>query len=150
MAGWRVGFLVGNHEMVEALAKLKSYLDYGTFQPIQIASIVTLNEADSYVDEVNEIYRRRRDILVDGLNRSGWDVARPQATMFVWARIPEPYRHLGSMDFTIELLERAKVAVSPGVGFGSTGEGWVRFALVENDQRIAQAVRGIRSALDEL
>ena len=150
MAGWRVGFLVGNHEMVEALAKLKSYLDYGTFQPIQIASIVTLNEADSYVDEVNEIYRRRRDILVDGLNRSGWDVAKPQATMFVWARIPEPYRHLGSMDFTIELLDRAKVAVSPGVGFGSTGEGWVRFALVENDQRIAQAVRGIRTALDEL
>lgn len=150
MPGWRVGFVVGNREMVEALAKLKSYLDYGTFQPIQIASIIALNEGDAYVKEVNEIYRRRRDVLVDGLNRSGWEVARPQGTMFVWARIPEPYREMGSLPFAVHLLERAKVAVSPGVGFGSTGEGFVRFALVENDHRINQAVRGIRKALDRV
>ncbi len=150
MPGWRVGFVVGNRQMVEALAKLKSYLDYGTFQPIQIASIIALNEGDAYVKEVNEIYRRRRDVLVDGLNRSGWEVARPQGTMFVWARIPEPYQEMGSLPFAIHLLERAKVAVSPGVGFGSTGEGYVRFALVENDHRINQAVRGIRKALDRL
>ncbi len=150
MAGWRVGFVVGNARMIDALAKLKSYLDYGTFQPIQIASIVALNEADDHVEEVNEIYLRRRNILVDGLNRAGWDVAKPKGTMFVWARIPDAYQELGSMDFAILLLERAKVAVSPGVGFGSTGEGYVRFALVENDQRIAQAVRGIRGALDAL
>ena len=150
MAGWRVGFAVGNAEMVGALAKLKSYLDYGTFQPIQIASIVTLNEGDGYVMEVRGIYERRRDILVDGLNRAGWAVEKPTGTMFVWAPIPEAYRAMGSMDFAIHLLEEAKVVVSPGIGFGSTGEGYVRFALVENDQRIAQAVRGIRSALDRL
>ena len=150
MAGWRVGFAVGNAEMVAALAKLKSYLDYGTFQPIQIASIVALNEGDEYVSEVNGVYERRRDILVDGLNRAGWVVEKPTATMFVWAAIPDAYRHMGSMDFAIKLLEQAKVAVSPGVGFGSTGEGYVRFALVENDQRISQAVRGIRAALDKL
>ena len=150
MAGWRVGFAVGNAEMVGALAKLKSYLDYGTFQPIQIASIVTLNEGDGYVMEVRGIYERRRDILVDGLNRAGWAVEKPIGTMFVWAPIPEAYRAMGSMDFAIHLLEESKVVVSPGIGFGSTGEGYVRFALVENDQRIAQAVRGIRSALDRL
>ena len=150
MAGWRVGFAVGNAEMVGALAKLKSYLDYGTFQPIQIASIVTLNEGDGYVMEVRGIYERRRDILVDGLNRAGWAVEKPIGTVFVWAPIPEAYRAMGSMDFAIHLLEEAKVVVSPGIGFGSTGEGYVRFALVENDQRIAQAVRGIRSALDRL
>jgi alanine-synthesizing transaminase len=150
MPGWRVGFVLGNPEMVAALAKLKSYLDYGTFQPIQIASIIALNECDDYVDYVAAVYQRRRDFLVEGLNRAGWKVEPPQATMFVWTEIPDPYREMGSMDFSIELLETAKVAVSPGVGFGQHGEGYVRFALVENEQRIAQAVRGIRKALDRL
>jgi len=148
MAGWRVGFVVGNAEMVAALGKLKSYLDYGTFQPIQIASIIALNECDDYVPEVVGIYKRRRDILVDGLNRLGWEVDKPKATMFVWAPIPEPYRHMDSLSFALFLLDKAKVAVSPGIGFGPSGEGYVRFALVENDQRTAQAVRGIRTALD--
>ena len=150
MAGWRVGFVVGNPEMVAALAKLKSYLDYGTFQPIQIASIIALNEGDGYVTEVNDIYTKRRDVLVDGLNRAGWKIEAPKGTMFVWAPIPDPYREMGSIDFTIDLLSRAKVAVSPGVGFGESGEGFVRFALVENEHRIGQAVRGIRNALDRL
>lgn len=150
MAGWRVGFTVGAARVVDALARLKSYLDYGTFQPIQIASIVALNEGDQYVTEVNSIYERRRNTLVDGLNRNGWKVEKPAGTMFVWAEIPEPYRAMGSMDFTVYLLEKAKVAVSPGVGFGEAGEGYVRFALVENDHRTAQAVRGIRAALDRL
>ena len=150
MAGWRVGFVVGNPEMVAALAKLKSYLDYGTFQPIQIASIIALNEGDEYVGEVNDIYLKRRDVLIDGLNRAGWKIEAPKGTMFVWAPIPEPYREMGSIDFTIDLLKRAKVAVSPGIGFGDSGEGFVRFALVENEHRIGQAVRGIRNALDRL
>ncbi len=150
MAGWRVGFVVGNADMVAALAKLKSYLDYGTFQPIQIASIIALNEGDEYVGEVNDIYVRRRDVLIDGLNRAGWKVEAPKGTMFVWAPIPDPYREMGSIDFAIDLLQRAKVAVSPGVGFGASGEGFVRFALVENEHRIGQAVRGIRKALDRL
>ena len=150
MAGWRVGFVVGNAEMVAALAKLKSYLDYGTFQPIQIASIIALNEGDEYVTEVNDIYTRRRDVLIDGLNRAGWKIEAPKGTMFVWAPIPDPYQEMGSIDFTIDLLNRAKVAVSPGVGFGGSGEGFVRFALVENEHRIGQAVRGIRNALDRL
>lgn len=150
MAGWRVGFVAGNAEMVAALAKLKSYLDYGTFQPIQIASIIALNEGDEYVSEVNDIYAQRRDVLIDGLNRAGWKIEAPKATMFVWAPIPDPYREMGSIDFTIDLLQRAKVAVSPGIGFGASGEGFVRFALVENEHRIGQAVRGIRKALDRL
>ena len=150
MAGWRVGFAVGNREMIGALAKLKSYLDYGTFQPIQIASIIALNEGDEFVDEVNAIYLRRRDALVDGLNRAGWKLTKPQGTMFVWAEIPGPYEHLGSMEFAIELLEKAKVAVSPGIGFGPSGDRHVRFALVENEHRITQAVRGIRKALERL
>jgi alanine-synthesizing transaminase len=147
MAGWRVGFVVGNPEMVEALAKLKSYLDYGTFQPIQIASIVALNEGDDHVRQVQQIYKKRRDTLVDGLNRAGWEIQKPLGTMFVWARIPEQFREMGSLDFTVHLLEKAKVAVSPGVGFGPSGEGYVRFALVENEHRIGQAVRGIRKTL---
>jgi alanine-synthesizing transaminase len=150
MAGWRVGFLVGNREAVAALGKLKSYLDYGTFQPIQIASIIALNEGDDYVEEVNDIYRQRRDVLVDGLNRGGWKVEKPKGTMFVWAPIPDPYKDMGSLDFAFHLLDRAKVAVSPGVGFGPSGEGFVRFALVENEHRIGQAVRGVRKALDRL
>ena len=150
MAGWRVGFVVGNRHMVEALAKLKSYLDYGTFQPIQIASIIALNDGDDYIEEVNAVYERRRDVLVDGLNRSGWKVAKPRGTMFVWAEVPGPYEDMGSLGFTIHLLEQAKVAVSPGIGFGPSGDRHVRFALVENEHRIAQAVRGIRKALDKL
>jgi len=150
MAGWRMGFLVGNPKAVAALGKLKSYLDYGTFQPIQIASIIALNEGDEYVAQVNEVYRSRRDVLVDGLNRTGWKVERPRGTMFVWASVPDPYQEMGSLEFALHLLAQAKVAVSPGVGFGSSGEGHVRFALVENEQRIGQAVRGIRKALDRL
>lgn len=150
MAGWRMGFLIGNAAMVAALGKLKSYLDYGTFQPIQIASIIALNEGDGYVEEVNQIYQRRRDVLIDGLNRNGWKVERPSGTMFVWAPIPDPYVEQGSMEFTMNLLDRAKVAVSPGVGFGPSGDAHVRFALVENEHRIAQALRGIRKALDLL
>lgn len=150
MAGWRVGFVVGNPEMVAALAKLKSYLDYGTFQPIQIASIIALNEGDAYTREVNDIYLRRRDTLCDGLERAGWKIEKPKGTMFVWAEIPGPYVEMGSLDFTIKLLNEAKVAVSPGVGFGSNSDRYVRFALVENEHRIQQAVRGIRRALDKL
>jgi alanine-synthesizing transaminase len=150
MAGWRVGFVVGRADVVSALARLKSYLDYGTFQPIQIASIVAMDEAPDYPVEVNEIYRSRRDALCSGLARIGWDVAPPRATMFVWAPIPEPYRELGSHEFAVRLAREAHVAVSPGAGFGPGGEGHVRFALVENEQRIAQAVRGIRRALREI
>jgi alanine-synthesizing transaminase len=150
MAGWRVGFVVGNAEMVSALAQLKSYLDYGTFQPIQIASIIALNDGDDYIDEVTATYLRRRDVLVDGLNRAGWKVERPDGTMFVWAEIPGPYAEMGSLDFTVHLIEKAKVAVSPGIGFGPSGDTHVRFALVENEHRTAQAVRGIRRALDRL
>ena len=150
MAGWRVGFLLGNAEVVGALARLKSYLDYGTFQPIQIASIVAMNEAPDYPREVNKIYLGRRDALVDGLARIGWDIPKPMGTMFVWAPLPEPYEEMGSLEFAKMLVQEAKVAVSPGVGFGPGGEGFVRFALVENEQRIGQAVRGIRRALTKL
>jgi alanine-synthesizing transaminase len=150
MAGWRVGFVVGNAEVVQALARLKSYLDYGTFQPIQIASIVALNEASDFPEEVCEIYRSRRDALCEGLGRIGWTVARPKGTMFVWAPVPEPYRELGSLEFAVKLAREARVAVSPGVGFGHGGDGHVRFALVENEQRIGQAVAGLRRALPEL
>lgn len=149
MAGWRVGFLVGNAEIIAALQKLKSYLDYGTFQPIQVASIVAMNEAQDYPKVVRDIYRARRDALCDGLARIGWmDVERPQGTMFVWAPVPEGFDKLGSLEFAVELIEDAKVAVSPGVGFGPGGDGYVRFALVENEQRIKQALRGIRGFLE--
>ncbi len=148
MAGWRVGFVVGNAEVVAALAKLKSYLDYGTFQPIQIASIIALNEGDDYITEVNAVYLKRRDTLVDGLARSGWVIEKPKGTMFVWARLPPGHEHEGSLEFAKGLLAGAGVAVSPGIGFGQNGEGHVRFALVENEDRIRQAVRGIRRYLD--
>ncbi|MGD2042141.1 MAG: aminotransferase class I/II-fold pyridoxal phosphate-dependent enzyme [Acidimicrobiia bacterium] len=147
MAGWRVGFVVGNADAIAALGKLKSYLDYGTFQPIQIASIIALNEADYYIEEVNKTYEQRRDTLVNGLNQAGWEIEPPKGTMFVWADIPEPFREMGSLNFAIHLLKEAKVAVSPGIGFGPTGEGHVRFALVENQHRIRQAIRGIRSVI---
>ena len=148
MAGWRVGFLVGNAEVVSALARLKSWLDYGTFQPIQIAAIVTMNELPDYPREVAAVYQGRRDALCDGLARIGWAFPKPKATMFVWAPIPEPYRALGSLAFAEKLAREGKVAVSPGVGFGPDGDGYVRFALVENEHRINQAVRGIRRVLD--
>jgi alanine-synthesizing transaminase len=147
MAGWRVGFAVGRADVVQALAKLKSYLDYGTFQPIQIAAIVTLREAADYPAEVCEIYRGRRDALCSGLERAGWHVEPPRGTMFVWAPIPEPFRAQGSLEFALLLAQEANVAVSPGVGFGEGGDGHVRFALVENEQRIAQAARSIRKLL---
>ena len=150
MAGWRVAFLVGNAEIVAALTKLKSYLDYGTFQPIQIAAIVAMNEAPDYPKVVNEIYQSRRDALIDGLNRIGWEVEKPKGTMFVWAPIPEPYREMGSLEFSKFLVTEAKVATSPGVGFGKGGEGFVRFALIENEQRIAQGVRTLKRALTKL
>jgi alanine-synthesizing transaminase len=150
MAGWRVGFMLGNEEVVAALARLKSYLDYGTFNPIQIASIVALNEAPDYPREVLEIYTGRRDTLVDGLARIGWHIPKPKGTMFVWAPLPEAYEELGSLEFAKMLVQEAKVAVAPGVGFGPGGEGFVRFALVENEQRIGQALRGIRKALVKL
>jgi alanine-synthesizing transaminase len=150
MAGWRVGFLLGNADVVGALAKLKSYLDYGTFQPIQIAATVVMNDLPDYPKEANEIYRSRRDTLIDGLARIGWEIERPKGTMFVWAPIPEPYVEMGSLDFAKMLVQEAKVAVSPGMGFGPGGEGYVRFALVENEQRINQGIRGIRRALDKL
>jgi alanine-synthesizing transaminase len=150
MAGWRVGFLLGNAEVVAALARLKSYLDYGTFQPIQIASIVAMNEAPDYPVGVNEIYRRRRDALIEGLARIGWEIEKPRGTMFVWAPIPDAYEEYNSLEFSKLLVEDAKVAVSPGAGFGPGGEGYVRFALVENEHRINQAVRGIRRALPKL
>jgi alanine-synthesizing transaminase len=150
MAGWRVGFLVGNPEIVGALTQLKTYLDYGSFQPIQIASIVAMNEALDYPGQVNAIYQSRRDALIDGLGRIGWEIAAPRGTMFVWAPIPEPYRHLSSLEFATLLVNEADVATSPGVGFGEGGEGYVRFALIENEARIAQAVRGLRRALPKL
>jgi len=150
MAGWRVGFVVGNPEIVAALTKLKSYLDYGTFQPIQIAAIVAMNEAPEHPEEVNRIYKSRRDTLCDGLNRIGWNIVPPKGTMFVWAPIPEPYREMGSLEFSKHLVEEADVATSPGVGFGPGGDGHVRFALIENEQRIGQAVRHLRSALTKL
>ena len=147
MAGWRVAFLVGREDVVGALAKLKSYLDYGTFQPIQIAATVTLNEATDFPAEVSAVYESRRNALVDGLNRIGWEIERPGGTMFVWARIPEPYRHMGSIEFATHVIEQCDVAVSPGVGFGAGGDDHVRFALIENEHRIGQAVRGLKRGL---
>ena len=150
MAGWRVAFMLGNSEVIAALAKLKSYLDYGTFQPIQIAATVTMNEAADHPQLVNSIYQSRRDSLCDGLNRIGWEIQPPEGTMFVWAKIPEPYAHMGSIDFASWLVTEAKVATSPGIGFGPGGEGYVRFALIENEQRTNQAIRQIKSTLTKL
>ena len=147
MPGWRVGFCVGNPELVGALRRIKSYLDYGMFQPIQIAAIIALNGPEDCVHKIVQIYKERRDILVDGLNRIGWETPKPKATMFVWSKIPEQFIKMGSLEFTKLLVEKAKVAVSPGVGFGQYGDDYVRFSLVENRHRINQALRGFKQVL---
>jgi len=147
MPGWRVGFMVGNPVLVSALARLKSYFDYGTFTPIQVASIAALEGPQECVAEICETYRLRRNVLVEGLNKLGWQVAMPKATMFVWAQIPEQYRNLKSLEFSKRLLNEAKVAVSPGIGFGENGDGHVRFSLIENEERTRQALRGIKAML---
>ncbi len=150
MAGWRVGFCVGNAEVVAALTKLKSYLDYGTFQPVQIAAIVAMNEATDYPGQLRAVYQGRRDALVEGLNRIGWPVAAPRGSMFLWAPIPETYREVGSLEFSTLLIREADVATSPGIGFGMNGDDHVRFALIENEMRTHQAVRSLKRALAKL
>jgi len=147
MPGWRVGFMVGNKELVHALARLKSDMDYGTFTPIQVAGIAALEGPQDCVREIRDMYQARRDVLCDGLNGAGWEVERPRATMFVWARLPERFRAIGSLEFTKMLVRDAKVAVSPGIGFGEYGDEFVRFALIENAHRSRQAVRGIKDVL---
>jgi alanine-synthesizing transaminase len=148
MPGWRVGFVVGNPRLVGALVRIKSYMDYGMFQPIQIASIIALNGSQDCVGETVETYRKRRDVLVKGLNRIGWKVEKPRATMFLWAPVPEQFGKMGSLEFSLMTLEKTKVAVAPGIGFGEGGDGHVRFALVENEHRTKQAVRGLRTLFD--
>ena len=145
MPGWRVGFAVGNKKMIAALTRIKSYFDYGVFQPIQIASIIALNDGDADVLEITEIYRGRRNALCEGLYRYGWKVEKPKATMFVWAKIPDEFVSMGAVEFSKLLLQEAKVATSPGTGFGEYGEGYIRFALVENEHRIKQAAKGIKN-----
>lgn len=149
MAGWRIGFCVGNSKVIEALARIKGYYDYGIFTPVQVAAIAALDGPQDCVRETVERYQQRRDVLAEGLNRIGWPLTKPKATMFVWASIPDKYRQMGSMKFAAKLLEEAKVAVTPGVGFGDRGEGYVRVALVENEHRIRQAVRNIKRCLFE-
>ena len=147
MAGWRCGFAAGNREIVEALARIKGYYDYGIFAPIQVAAIMALRTPEDTVMENAAVYQKRRDVLVEGLNRIGWKVPKPQASMFVWAPIPDAWKHLSSMEFAMKLLSEAEVCVSPGAGFGHNGEGYIRIALVENEDRIRQAVRQIRRSL---
>jgi alanine-synthesizing transaminase len=147
MAGWRVGFCAGNRDVIYALTRIKSYLDYGTFQPIQIAAIAALRGPQDCVQKIVNTYKKRRDALCSGLKRAGWTIEKPKATMFVWGEIPEKFKSMGSLEFSKLLLREAKVAVSPGIGFGEYGNDFVRFALVENEQRIQQAVRGIRKLL---
>jgi alanine-synthesizing transaminase len=147
MPGWRVGFCVGNKETIAALRRIKSYLDYGIFQPIQIASIIALNGPYDCVEEIRQTYKERRDTLISGLNRIGWDIPSPKGTMFVWGKIPQQYRKMGSVEFSKFLIKKAQVAVSPGLGFGEYGDDYVRFALIENSMRINQAVRGIRKVM---
>jgi alanine-synthesizing transaminase len=145
MAGWRIGFMVGNKELVAALARIKSYHDYGSFTPVQVAAIAALEGDQACVREICANYQRRRDVLVKGLHEAGWMVDLPKASMYIWAKIPEPWQHLGSLEFAKQLLARARVCVSPGIGFGEYGDGYVRFALIENEARIRQAVRGIKT-----
>jgi alanine-synthesizing transaminase len=150
MPGWRVGFAVGNKRLIGALTRIKSYLDYGIFQPVQIAAIIALNESQECVKEVCNKYRSRRDILIESFGKAGWKIEKPRATMFVWARIPEQFKKMGSLEFSKLLLKEAKVAVSPGIGFGEYGDGYVRLALVENEQRIRQAAKGVKRAFDKM
>ena len=145
MPGWRIGFMVGNPVLVNALARLKSYLDYGLYTPLQVAAITALESDQQCVQDIRSMYQQRRDVLCDGLNMIGWQVEKPKATMFVWAPIPEEYRDMGSLEFSKKVLLEAKVAVSPGIGFGQYGDKHVRFALIENEHRTRQAVRGLRS-----
>jgi len=147
MPGWRIGFMVGNSEIIAALAKIKSYLDYGTFQPLQIAACAALNGPQDCVDEIRRTYQSRRDVLVDGLHKMGWMAEKPRASMFVWAEIPDEFKPMGSLEFSKKLLTEAGVAVSPGIGFGEYGDDYVRIALIENEHRIRQALRGIRQFL---
>ena len=149
MPGWRVGFCCGNQQLVGALARMKSYLDYGMFTPIQVAAIAALEGDQACVGEINAMYKSRRDVLCSGLNAAGWPVEPPKATMFVWAKLPESYRELGSLEFSKKLLEEARVAVSPGVGFGEYGEGYVRFGLIENEHRTRQAIRNIKRMMKQ-
>jgi alanine-synthesizing transaminase len=148
MPGWRIGFAVGNERIIGALARVKSYLDYGAFTPIQVAATAALNGPDDCIHEMRAIYKRRRDVLVESFGRAGWQVPAPRASMFAWAPLPEPFRPIGSIEFATLLVEKAEVAVSPGIGFGEYGEGFVRIALVENEQRIRQAARNIRRFLE--
>lgn len=147
MPGWRVGFVCGNRDLIKALTRIKSYLDYGMFQPVQIAATVALDGPQDCVDEIREIYRVRRDVLCEGLTRAGWAIEKPAATMFVWAKIPDKYVDMGSLEFSKLLIKESKVCVSPGIGFGEYGESYIRFALVENEERIRQAIRGIKKIL---
>ena len=147
MPGWRVGFCCGNKELLSALSRIKSYFDYGLFTPIQVAAIKALDEGDKYVDEIRDMYQSRRDVLIEGLNKAGWKVESPKATMFIWAKIPSTHKHLGSLEFSKQLLSEAQVAVSPGIGFGTYGEGYVRFSLIENEHRSRQAIRNIKKFL---
>jgi alanine-synthesizing transaminase len=144
MAGWRIGFMVGNAELVNALARIKSYHDYGSFTPIQVASIVALDGPQDCVEEIRQTYQKRRDVMVKGLHDIGWMVENPKASMYIWAKIPEYYAKMGSIEFTKRLMDEAKIAVSPGIGFGEYGDGHVRIALIENEHRLRQALRGIR------
>ena len=147
MAGWRIGYCLGNKKMIAALARIKSYLDYGVFQPLQIAAIIALRECEEDTKKICALYQKRRDLLVTGLNKAGWPVEPPKGSMFLWAPIPEKFKHLGSLEFSKVMLEKALVAVSPGIGFGPMGEGYVRFALIENDHRTRQAMRSIKHFL---
>lgn len=147
MAGWRVGFCLGNRQMIGALARIKSYLDYGIFQPLQIASIIALRECQDETQKIAATYQKRRDVLVQGLHKAGWEMEKPRGSMFVWAPIPEPFRHLGSLEFAKLMLEKSLVAVSPGIGFGPLGEGYVRFGLIENEHRLKQAAKSIQKML---
>ena len=148
MAGWRIGFAVGNERLLAALARVKSYLDYGAFTPIQVAAAAALNGPDDCIEEMRNIYRRRRDVLVESFAQAGWEIPSPQATMFAWVPVPEKFRHLGSLEFSKLMIEKADVAVSPGIGFGEFGDDYVRLAIVENEQRIRQAARGVRRFFD--
>jgi alanine-synthesizing transaminase len=150
MAGWRLGYCVGNERLIEGLAKIKGYYDYGIFSPIQVSGIVALRECDDDVVHQVAIYQNRRDVLCRGLENMGWEVAPPKAGMFVWVKIPEPYSQMGSMEFSVQMMQHANVAMAPGIGFGQEGEGYLRLALVENEHRIRQALRQMKRALPDI